>query len=607
MNQDVRAFFQRLQLQPAVVAGHVVGVEIDAETGQQRYARVAVGAQVLRVPLNPTAPALANGDAVRLEQTGLAASADYRLAGVEAGGRPNSGVFGVLNDGTTLGGGQYAGGDYIFGKLDEGNLFIENQTGRLYHRTGLEVYGIEYPNGDQLYGHAFKDGSVWIPDGPNVFITPGGVYVRNALEDAIRLLSDGSAFFKGDFYANSLRIGELSGARLFGGEVVDFDAGGNPIITPTRYGLRLYDASGLPQIALLTGTVDNPHMPALLVGADNAASYLRWLNGILQLRGYAIIDGGQLGGYIITAKRITSTNNRVILVNENDLDFAEGLLLITGERSSAGTIAWRKSATTGDENKYAGILTTYWQPETATETQRAEMLIGVSDLFTDPAQTDPAACIRLEANTPTSGYGAKAYLELESAVVTSGAEPFIEHNAALTLRTNTDVQVKSLGQVDGAPLVIRNAQGTRWIGPGDFCYYTTNGQAGRLATNGLGIECATTGVPMWFQFAVPAAWQGANTLLTSLKIYYKTTLAAAYIAKISLVSVNIFNGTQSVEWEYGQPLGQNETGVGMAQLCETAYSLNYMPLMLRVDLVNCSDWGHVVIYGFEAQWTNFVD
>lgn len=186
MADEIKQFFRRIQLKPAIVAGHVANVTVDPATGQQLSALVTVGNNTIRVRLDPNTAPLANGDQVRLEQYGYSATAEYKLAGIEAGGRPNSGTFPVLNDGTILGGATYAGGDLIIGKLDEGNLFAEYATGRLYHRIGASVYGIDYPDGARLFGHAVKS-TDWAADGPNVYIDANGIRLRNALTDALTL------------------------------------------------------------------------------------------------------------------------------------------------------------------------------------------------------------------------------------------------------------------------------------------------------------------------------------------------------------------------------------------------------------------------------------
>jgi hypothetical protein len=184
-DEQIAEFFGRIALKPNVVSGHIASVDIDAATGQQRYANVAIGSSTLRIRLDPSAPMLANGDQVRLEQYGYAASAEYRLAGIESGARTGAGTFVVLNDGTTLAGQAYDGGDVVFGKLDAGNIWIEHETGRLYHRIGSTVYGIEYPDGSQLIGHAAISGGDYAADGGNVLLDATSIKLRTALTDLV--------------------------------------------------------------------------------------------------------------------------------------------------------------------------------------------------------------------------------------------------------------------------------------------------------------------------------------------------------------------------------------------------------------------------------------
>lgn len=188
MSAKVQKFFDSLQRRPTVISGHVASVVIDSTTGEQRRASVLVGDSTIVIPLDALAPRLGAGDAIRLTQYGTAAAAEYRVAGLETGARPGSGAYQMLDNGTVLGGGTYQGGDWVFGKLSGGNVYVEYATGRLYHRIGLSVNGIEYPDGSQLFGHAALDGGDYAADGANVYIVPsGGVKIRNGIVDALTI------------------------------------------------------------------------------------------------------------------------------------------------------------------------------------------------------------------------------------------------------------------------------------------------------------------------------------------------------------------------------------------------------------------------------------
>lgn len=326
---EVRDYFRRVQLKPAVVNGHVSAVELDAATGQQMYATVNVGGSSVRVRAT-AAPPLALGDQVRLTQSGFAASAEYEFAGLEAGGRPASGIIPVLFDGATIGAGSYYGGDLIMGKLSGGNTYHEYATGRTYHRVGLEVYGIEYPDGSQLYGHATLDGGDYVPDGANVYITPTAVELREGTEDTIRL-SAGKAYLE-----KALQIGG-STSRLVMSQIMDVVAG-LPVETEI-YGIRLYDASGLPRISLLTST-PNSDSAAMLLGAETDTNYMWFQDGELRLKGHAEIESGTIGKMEIDDNIIRSQNSKVALYAEADEEHAEGLALWCSDAANTGTVRW---------------------------------------------------------------------------------------------------------------------------------------------------------------------------------------------------------------------------------------------------------------------------
>ncbi len=334
MNPDVLNFFQNLQRKPAVVSGHVVSVVADAATGAQKSARLSIGGSTIEIALDALAPRLATGDQVRLEQYGQAATAEYRLAGLEAGARPGSGLFQALDD-LTLNGAGYAGGDAIFGKLSGGNQFSEYATGRLYHRIGTDVYGIEYPDGSQLFGRAILDGGDWVPDGPNVYITPTGLQLRNGTDAAIRLGVDGRAYIESE-----MQVGADGGGRVIFGPVLDFDSSGNLLGASDRWGLRVYDESGLPRIALLTGSVADPNKALFLLGAETDTHYLRYTDGLLLVKGEVRSDTGNIGGFTILADRLSSQNERVQLIAEATEDYGEGIRLLSNRPADTGSILW---------------------------------------------------------------------------------------------------------------------------------------------------------------------------------------------------------------------------------------------------------------------------
>lgn len=347
MNKRFAEYIGSLQRKPTVVAGHVASVAIDPDTGQQTHAQIAIGSNILKIKLDQFAPPLANGDAVRLEQYGLAASADYRLAGIEAGGRANTGLFPVMTDGTVLGGIAYPGGDYIFGKLDEGNIHIEAQTGRLYQRVGFDVHGILYPDGRQLYGHCAKVGGEWTPDGANLLLSATALKLRVGTTDTIRLTTDGVAWLERKLHVarnGVLQVGDNFGAHIRMGRVVELDASGNPIAEAIdRFAVRVFDGSGLPRIALLTGTPDSPLSPAWLLGLETDSHYLRYQNGLLKVQGEGVFERGRVGGFVLTPYYLESLNGRMRLVSSGTDEgggYAEGITLMADLADAAGVIRW---------------------------------------------------------------------------------------------------------------------------------------------------------------------------------------------------------------------------------------------------------------------------
>lgn len=370
MASDVKQFFGRIQLKPTVVSGHVTSVTVDQATGQQLSALISVGGNTIRIRLAPNTPPLANGDHVRLEQYGQSAMAEYRLAGIEAGGRPNSGTLPILNDGTVIGGTTYLGGDLILGKIDEGNIYVEYATGRMFHRIGSEVYGIDYADGSRLFGHAVL-GADWEPDGPNVLVDANGVWLRDALSNVLTLDStngiqmfsgveqrvsiepDGSGWLGGSDKLSWDTAGNmtLAGSLLTGAGTIfmnedgfwlgDPDTGASLTLNEVKdvygagtgsFGLRIYDQEGVAHISLLSRASNTPYFR---LGAPDADTWLQWDETGLELKGTITATDGQITG----ALYVGAAAPRILIDGTNKL--------IESTNYVAGSAGFRMSGVTG--------------------------------------------------------------------------------------------------------------------------------------------------------------------------------------------------------------------------------------------------------------------
>jgi hypothetical protein len=370
MTDDVKQFFGRIQLKPAVVSGHITSVTVDQATGQQLSALVSVGGTTIRIRLTPNTALLAAGDQVRLEQYGQAAMAEYRLVGIEAGGRPNSGTLPILNDGTVIGGTTYLGGDLILGKIDEGNIYVEYATGRMFHRIGSEVYGIDYADGSRLFGHAVL-GADWEPDGPNVLVDANGVWLRDALSNVLTLDStngiqmfsgveqrvsiepDGSGWLGGSDKLSWDTAGNmtLAGSLLTGAGTIfmnedgfwlgDPDTGASLTLNEVKdvygagtgsFGLRIYDQEGVAHLSLLSRASNTPYFR---LGAPDADTWLQWDENGLELKGTITATDGQITG----ALYVGAAAPRILIDGTNKL--------IESTNYVAGFAGFRMSGVTG--------------------------------------------------------------------------------------------------------------------------------------------------------------------------------------------------------------------------------------------------------------------
>jgi len=622
MGEIGRLLKDRFEARRVPLSARVTSIPLDADGKQRGYVLAEVaGVAGVAVHVGPS-DNYYPGDWLSVEQRGGGASANYVAVGYTPGARPQAGVWQLPSD-TALGYTNFGAGDVVLGNPFQAYWWYDYSEGRWYVRDGVNTYGaLGFLDG--VYGYSGSEvgfvfgnqADTWIAgDDVNGFRIFAGAIQRVALNP------DGSGWFvdpavfgwdtsgnltlSGRFEALALRIGaRAAGPAIRGGEVIELDSLGAIIVeTTARYGLRIYNEAGLPKIALLTGTLDNPDVPAALFGAEGDPNYLWYKDGTLRLKGQAVIDGGQLGGFIVTDKRITSTNNKVILVNANDAAYAEGLLLVTGDAANAGTLAWRKSTAAGHEDDYSGIVTTVQQDTATGPTFGAgtTMLLGASNRF---HTVNPRTVLRMEASTPMTG-GEKAYLELGKI---GNAWGFGED---MWLRTNAMVQAKGgirapaiSPELDGGILTLYGLTGRSWIGPGEFVYVTQLGTAGRLTTTGSGIQCVPAAYDMWFKLDVPANLANSRVeTLQQLTLYYKTTISGAYIASVQIVKQNMTSDDVTVVAGYGTRLGDGTTGYGSQPLLEENVGLEpARPHLIRVTLGGVTDYGHVTIYGFLAEW-----
>jgi lysophospholipase L1-like esterase len=229
-SERIDRYFATRAERTKTLSGVITGVGHDATTGKQTYWDVQVAGSTVRVPLGSAAPTLGSGTAVTLEQSGSPSAASFQLRDA-VGPVGTVGAF-AFPDGATVGGKTYPSGDWIFGNIAGGNIHIEYDTGRLYHRIGNTVMGIEYANGDQLFGHATYSGGDWVADAANVLVQSTGIKLRNALVDALTLdAANGIRMYSGAVQRVSIK--PEGDGWLGGSDKIAWDTAGNVTLAGT--------------------------------------------------------------------------------------------------------------------------------------------------------------------------------------------------------------------------------------------------------------------------------------------------------------------------------------------------------------------------------------
>ena len=454
MNKDVKSFFDRLVVQPTKVSGLVQHVTTDSTTGRQTKAIITVGGQSVQIKLGLEAPQLALGDSIRLVQVGNAASAEYAIDGINSGARPSSGAFTVLDDGTILNNQSYLGGDVIIGKIDGGNVFIEYDTGRLYHRISTGVYGIEYPDGSQLFGHATKQlGGDWVPDGPNVYITSTAVKLRTAETDSITLDTNGNVWASKKLVAGSgntivaldaadatyriyagnatpasapFRVDKTGAVTATSGTIGGWTLGASALTADS--GKASIGAGASPSISLgeLTGYLKAGEEAKAGVWIGKDGSVYKLFMGQLSTDNYVQFDGANLtikGEVIATSSQIAGTKADAFTIN-SDLGAVTSSLVL-GRSAGNATLSWNGSNVGLD--RFLAISHGATINEGAADADfRVESMSLTHMLFVDASAnkvgigTDTPVGSRLHVSASTSAPTSAMYSSSDTLLVTGG-------------------------------------------------------------------------------------------------------------------------------------------------------------------------------------------
>lgn len=308
----LRSTFEARRIQ---LPARVTSIPLDADGKSSGYVLAEISGQTgVKVRIGPS-DNYYPGDWIAAEQVGGGAGAQYVAAGFVAGSRPQSGVWEITTP-TTIGTETFDAGDVVHGNPYDTHWWYDYSVGRWNVRQANATRGAlgpladtyDYALGSAALGFVFGDYTdTWIAgDDVNGFRIFSGAVQRVALNtdgsgwfvdaDVFSWDTAGNLTLAGDFQANSLRIGErAAGPAIRGGEVIELDSLGDPLPEDTeRYGLRIYDETGLPKIALLTGTRDHPTAPALYVGAADADNYLRYDGDGLRLAASGAVADGAL-------------------------------------------------------------------------------------------------------------------------------------------------------------------------------------------------------------------------------------------------------------------------------------------------------------------------
>lgn len=324
----LRDFFASLQRTRPVVSGTVASVQLDETTGRPQAAWVTVAGSRVYVPLSEVSPGLAMGDAVRLEQWGTAAAAEYRVLDA-IGARPASGYLEFGQD-TDFGGQLYGGGDLILGGVigEQANWWFDYSEGTWFQRIGLKIMGYIRATGEQAWGP---------PDGLHWRIDPSANKLSLYNGDTELRVFDGDTGYIQGWDGVGLPLGP--GIRW--GEIGEVDEAGDPVLDASgnqikRYAWRVVGLHGVPVISALSGTQEDPDDVQWQIGAPDSANYLRWQDGLLDIYGGITAERGTIGGWTIDANQMYAYNLFMHRTGYVQAGYGDDIAVI-----SAADVLWR--------------------------------------------------------------------------------------------------------------------------------------------------------------------------------------------------------------------------------------------------------------------------
>ncbi len=218
---ELSELFERRFARPTpIINAEVVSAPVDTRTGRSiGYVTVQVqGQSSFRVPVNPDDPLYAPGDRLVLHQFGTPSNADYIISSRTSGDRPVI-IRQQFTTTASIGGVVYEPGDIVTGVPGTGSFpgtateagtsrTIEARTGNTYYRVGASIVGVDYANGDRLFGAGtcnITTGCVTAAsDRSNILITSGCVLLRSGSIPTIVLDSSGSAYIERDLQMGTL-------------------------------------------------------------------------------------------------------------------------------------------------------------------------------------------------------------------------------------------------------------------------------------------------------------------------------------------------------------------------------------------------------------------
>lgn len=395
--------------------------------------------------------------------------------------------------------------------------------------------------------------------------------------------------------AHSLDVGNLEGARIRGGQILDFDPEEtSPEIT--IYGIRIYDSTGVPKIALLTGTPETPGIAAFLVGAETDTNRMWFKDGVLEVVGEINVTTGTVQGDLIVNEA-----GAIKWASEKWIADSSGLSCTEVTDGDLGGLRWldngeliaRVSAYLDSAKPLLILLTMAQEDGSGNKRSGISIVAGNEDgssanIFLQSQQTGP------------NPFDSSISL-LAKSIVLSGT--LIELMGQVLLGSMFGgINIDTSGNMTMVETGTIQQKGVTWIMAADVQDHVSYAEVARVQKEVYAEGPYANSGYMLFRWPLPYQINGRTVKVTKITFYGSTSGNSPYFDGIYLRRSDL-DGSYTDDISYTTDIGNGSSGDFSQDIYEGSLELSDFPYAIIVDVAGTGSYYDWIVYGFRIEWT----